>query len=99
MKNDQTKHFFPLNPDALHDLRNPEKYIVNFAHTENYRNSAVPYCQRLLNADIQLEEERRRQKEEKRRRQKEEEEEERRREKERTRHQGRQGTGARREGD
>ena len=91
LKNDQTKHFFPLNPDALHDLRNPEKYIVNFAHTENYRNSAVPYCQRLLNADFQLEEERRRQKEE--------EEEERRREKERTRHQGRQGTGARREGD
>ena len=42
---------FPLNPDALHDLRHPEKYKVNFAHTEHYKNSAVPYCQRLLNED------------------------------------------------
>ena len=25
--------------------------MVNFAHTEGYRNSAVPFCQRLLNAD------------------------------------------------
>ena len=42
---------FPLNPNALHDLRHPEKYKVNFAHTEHYKNSAVPYCQRLLNED------------------------------------------------
>ena len=64
LKNDQTKHFFPLNPDALQDLRNPEKYTVNFSHTENYRNSTIPYCQRLLNADFKLQEERRREKEE-----------------------------------
>ena len=63
MKNDQTKHFFPLNPDYLQDLRNPEKYTVNFAHTENYRNSTIPYCQRLLNANFQVEEEKRREKE------------------------------------
>ena len=37
--------------------------MVNFAHTENYRNSTVPYCQRLLNADFLLEKERRREKE------------------------------------
>ena len=49
------------------------KYKVNFAHTTMYKNSAVPYCQRVLN---QLEEE------EGRRRGEEEEEEERRREEE-----------------
>ena len=42
---------FPLNPDALYDLRNTDKFQVNFAHTENYKKSAVPYCQRLLNQD------------------------------------------------
>ena len=25
--------------------------MVNFAPTENYKKSAVPYCQNLLNAD------------------------------------------------
>ena len=42
---------FPLNTHNLLDLRNMEKYVVNFAHTTNYLNSAVPYCQRLLNED------------------------------------------------
>ena len=42
---------FPLNPDVLHDIRHTEKFQVNFAHTENYKNSAVPFCQRLLNQD------------------------------------------------
>ena len=62
LKNNQTKHLFPLNPEDDHFLRNPEKFSVNFAHTENYRNSTIPYCQRLLNLDHQLEEERRREK-------------------------------------
>ena len=61
--NEQTKHLFPLNPEGEQNLRNPEKFSVNFAHTENYRNSAVPYCQRLLNNDHQQMEERRREKE------------------------------------
>ena len=47
----QTKEMFPLNPESSLNLRKPEKYMVNFAHTEGYRNSAVPFCQRLLNAD------------------------------------------------
>ena len=51
LKNNQTEAMFPVNPDAQHNLREAEKYMVNFAHTENYRNSAVPYCQRLLNLD------------------------------------------------
>ena len=50
-KNKQTESMFPINPEPDHDLRETEKYVVNFAHTENYRNSAVPYCQRLLNED------------------------------------------------
>jgi hypothetical protein len=51
LKNKQTESMFPLNPDTQHNLREAEKYTINFAHTENYRNSAVPYCQRLLNQD------------------------------------------------
>jgi hypothetical protein len=51
IKNKQTASMFPLNPDLQHNLREVEKYTVNFAHTENYRNSAVPFCQRLLNQD------------------------------------------------
>ena len=42
---------FPLNVQGPLDLRNSEKYVVNFARVENYLNSAVPYCQRLLNDD------------------------------------------------
>ena len=41
-----------------YDLRNSEKYHINFAHTENYRKSAVPFCQRLLNQDHRKQEER-----------------------------------------
>ena len=29
---------------------------MNFAHTEGYRHSAVPYCQRLLNEDAKARE-------------------------------------------
>ena len=47
---------FPLNQNNDQNVRSREKFEVNFAHTENYRNSAVPYCQRLLNADIKARE-------------------------------------------
>ena len=46
---------FPLNTERSPILRQPEKYVVYFAHTENYRNSAVPFCQRLLNEDHKIE--------------------------------------------
>jgi hypothetical protein len=49
--NKQTAKMFPINPEAQIELRHTEKFQVNFAHTENYKNSAVPYCQRLLNQD------------------------------------------------
>ena len=57
LKNEQTAKMFPLNPEFSHNLRYTEKYHVNFAHTENYKNSSVPYCQRLLNKDYQEQEE------------------------------------------
>jgi hypothetical protein len=55
---------FPQNPEHTYDVsgcvRRTEKFRVNFARTENYRQSAVPYCQRLLNQHDLLEEEKRR---------------------------------------
>ena len=42
---------FPRNPDHAQTVRTREKYAVNFAHTESYKKSAVPYCQNLFNAD------------------------------------------------
>ena len=68
LSNPQTQDMFLLNLESSHDLRQPEKYVVNFAHTENYRNSAVPFCQRLLNEDHRQEEERRRKRKEQARR-------------------------------
>ena len=42
---------FPANPNSENniDIRNREKFKVNFACTNAYKNSAVPFCQRLLN--------------------------------------------------
>ena len=34
-------------------VRNPLKYQVNKANTERYKNSSIPYMQRLLNNDHQ----------------------------------------------
>ena len=46
-----TKHekLFPLNTESNHDLRNIEKFHVNYARTSAYKMSTVPYVQRLLN--------------------------------------------------
>jgi hypothetical protein len=49
-----------LNPDYHHELRYTEKYHVNFAHTENYKTSSGPFCQRLLNLDHREQEEKKR---------------------------------------
>ena len=56
--NPQANGMFPQNAPSSQNLRNQEKYVVNRARTENYRMSAVPYCQRLLNQDHRLREER-----------------------------------------
>ena len=43
--------FFPRNPnlDLSRETRNREQFKVNFCRTQLYRNSAIPFCQRLLN--------------------------------------------------
>ena len=47
LKHPTNNRIFPLN-ENMH-TRNSEHFKVNFAHTEAYKNSAVPFCQRLLN--------------------------------------------------
>ena len=57
----QNYRIFPQNPNQHNPLqtRKREPFKVNFAHTERYRKSAIPYCQRLLNQHMAEEEERR----------------------------------------
>ena len=50
VKNSRTRKMFPLNQiEHGHNIREKEIFKVNFAWTEKYRKSAIPYCQRLLN--------------------------------------------------
>ena len=46
------ERMFPRSLQHDQNIRNHESFQVNFAHTESYKKSAVPYCQRLLNEDI-----------------------------------------------
>ena len=48
IKHPQLKRLFPYNENE-HSLRNSDKFKVNFAYTENYRKSTIPYCQTMLN--------------------------------------------------
>ena len=49
-KHPKMEKLFPLNQEkSTYYLRQTERYKVNFASTSVYKNSAVPYCQRLLN--------------------------------------------------
>ena len=47
----QNRRFFPPNPNLniQVEARQREPYHVNFARTEHYKNSAIPYILRLLN--------------------------------------------------
>ena len=49
LKHNTNKRLFPLNQNKQSNVRSREKYTVNFARTSAYQNSAIPYCQRLLN--------------------------------------------------
>ena len=43
---------FPISEtfqNNSHNIRYPNKYKVNFAKTESYRSSTIPFCQRQLN--------------------------------------------------
>ena len=48
----ENKRFFPRNPNigSTTEIREREQFIVNFARTRQYKESAIPFCQRLLNS-------------------------------------------------
>ena len=52
VKHENFLNFFPKQ-SGIHTMRtrNPKSFIVNKAHTERYKRSAVPFFQRLLNQD------------------------------------------------
>ena len=51
LKNDKVKNFFPLNNRHNLNVRNHEKFKVNFARTQRYSSSTIPNLQRVLNKD------------------------------------------------
>ena len=54
IKHNQHTNMFPISEKFTvnnHSIRNQEKYKVNFAHTEAYKNSFLPYAQRKLNEE------------------------------------------------
>ena len=49
------KQMFPINASENQmQIRYKEKFIVNKANTERYRQSAIPSFQRLLNEDEKI---------------------------------------------
>ena len=52
LKSDRFKDLFPLNDNTI-DVRNDEKFLVKFAHTDRLRDSSIPAMQRLLNKKVQ----------------------------------------------
>ena len=56
LKHPKTKRLFPLKNNQevpQYEIRNREEFEVNFAGTDTYRISAIPFCQRLLNEHYQ----------------------------------------------
>ena len=49
LKHEKLSRLFPPNNTDKSQVRNPERFHVNFAATSAYRKSTIPYCQRLLN--------------------------------------------------
>ena len=43
------KYFILRKSDHPMDLRKPEKYKVTRTNTERFKNSSIPYMQKLLN--------------------------------------------------
>ena len=53
VKHPKNGRLFPLNPSTnQHFIRQKEVFQVNFAKTDEYKKSAIPYCQRLLNKHL-----------------------------------------------
>ena len=49
VKNTENRKMFPTNDVPTYNVRQTEKYVVNFARTNTYFKSAIPFCQRKLN--------------------------------------------------
>ena len=50
IKHPKNKKMFPASDkNPLYKMREKEAFKVNFARTTSYKNSTIPYCQRLLN--------------------------------------------------
>ena len=49
LKHPKFKNLFPLSEPDPYNFRSVEKYEVNFARTDHYRDSTIPYLQRKLN--------------------------------------------------
>ena len=50
IKHPKNKKMFPASDNnPLYKMREREAFKVNFARTTAYKNSTIPYCQRLLN--------------------------------------------------
>ena len=53
VKHPRNKRLFPINPSTSdHFIRRRETFQVNFGRTDDYKNSAIPFCQRLLNQHL-----------------------------------------------
>ena len=52
LNNSKMQKMFPRNPNFSERVRHSEPFFVNFASTNTYRKSAIPFCQRLLNKHI-----------------------------------------------
>ena len=50
IKNEKTCDIFPLNTQNSLNTRHHEKFFVQPARTERFKNSAIPFMQRLLNS-------------------------------------------------
>ena len=53
LKHPQNSRIFPKNEENIHSVRDHDVFKVNHAHNEYYKNSAIPFCQRLLNTHTQ----------------------------------------------
>ena len=49
IKHPRNKRLFRQNPNFSQKLKSSEPFKVNFARTSTYQDSAIPFCQKLLN--------------------------------------------------
>ena len=52
LKNEKVRNFFPYNQCSKIRTRHSEIFKVNYANTERYKKSTIPYLQNLLNDEV-----------------------------------------------